>query len=93
MLLTSILSLSYNIFYHTKEKLHHFTHNEIVACECFYFDKAKILSSGKELNLSQMTNLDSSKLKGFAEDNFKFDEYGRKLSKRVENTGEKGENC
>ena len=30
--------------------------------------------------------LDSSKLKGFADDNFKFDENGRKLSKRVENT-------
>ena len=26
-----------------------------------------------------------SKLKGFADDNFKFDENGRKLSKRVEN--------
>ena len=35
--------------------------------------------------------LDSSKLKEFAEDNFKFDEYGRKLSKRVENTLGKGE--
>ena len=30
--------------------------------------------------------LDSSKLKEFADDNFKFDENGRKLSKRVENT-------
>ena len=29
--------------------------------------------------------LDSSKLKEFADDNFKFDENGRKLSKRVEN--------
>ena len=35
--------------------------------------------------------LDSSKLKEFAEDNFKFDKYGRKLSKRVENTVGKGE--
>ena len=33
----------------------------------------------------------SSKLKEFADDNFKFDENGRKLSKRVENTVEKGE--
>ena len=32
-----------------------------------------------------MTNF-SSKLKEFADDNFKFDENGRKLSKRVENT-------
>ena len=30
--------------------------------------------------------LDSSKLKEFADDNFKFDEKGRKLSKQVENT-------
>ena len=35
--------------------------------------------------------LDSSKLKEFAEDNFRFDENGRKLSKRVENTVGKGE--
>ena len=35
--------------------------------------------------------LDSSKLKEFADDNFKFDENGRKLSKWVENTGGKGE--
>ena len=35
--------------------------------------------------------LDTSKLKEFADDNFKFDENGRKLFKRVENTVEKGE--
>ena len=35
--------------------------------------------------------LDSSKLKEFADDNFKFGENGSKLSKRVENTVEKGE--
>ena len=35
--------------------------------------------------------LDSSKLKEFADDNFKFDENGRKFSKRVENTVGKGE--
>ena len=35
--------------------------------------------------------LDSSKLKKFADDNFKFDENGRKLSKQVENTVGKGE--
>ena len=34
--------------------------------------------------------LDTSKLKEFAGDNFKFDENGRKFAKRVENTG-KGE--
>ena len=37
--------------------------------------------------------LDPSKLKEFADGNFKFDENGRKLSKRIENTVEKGENA
>ena len=36
--------------------------------------------------------LDSSKLKDFAEDNFKFDENGITFSKWVENTG-KRRNC
>ena len=35
--------------------------------------------------------LDSSKLKEFADDNFKLDGNGRKFSKRVENTVGKGE--
>ena len=35
--------------------------------------------------------LDSTKLKEFADDNFKFDENGGKFSKQVENTGGKGE--
>ena len=35
--------------------------------------------------------LDSSKRKEFADDNFKFDENGRKISKCVENTVGKGE--
>ena len=35
--------------------------------------------------------LDSSKLKEFADDNFTFDENGRKLSKQVDNTVGKGE--
>ena len=42
-----------------------------------------------QLTLSQTTN--SPKLKEFADDNFKFDENGRKFSKRVENTVGKGE--
>ena len=35
--------------------------------------------------------LDSSKLKEFADNYFKYDENGRKLSKRVDNTVGKGE--
>ena len=42
------------------------------------------------LTLSQTTNF-NSKLKDFADDNFKFEENGRKLSKWVENTVGKGE--
>ena len=39
-----------------------------------------------------MTNfIDSSKLKEFADNNFKFGENGRKKSKCVENTAGKGE--
>ena len=46
----------------------------------------------KDPALSQTTqNLDSSKQKDFADDNFRFDEDGRKFSKRVENTVGKGE--
>ena len=41
--------------------------------------------------LTRRQILDSSKLKKFADDNFKFDENGRKLSKRVENSVGKGE--
>ena len=43
------------------------------------------------LTLSKWQILDSSKIKDFADDNFEFNENGRKFSKRVENTLEKGE--
>ena len=43
------------------------------------------------LPVTRQQILDSSKLKEFADDNFKFDENGRKLSKQVENTVGKGE--
>ena len=41
--------------------------------------------------LTRRQILDSSKLKEFADDNFKFDKNGRKLHKLVENTVGKGE--
>ena len=41
--------------------------------------------------LTRRQILDSSKLKELADDNFKFDENGRKLYYRVENTVGKGE--
>ena len=50
----------------------------------------KNLNSHLQL-ISRRQILDSSKLKEFADDNFKIDENGRKLSKQVENTVGKGE--
>ena len=74
---------------------------------CFNLDQSKILLSVNGLNQSLFQGtqsvtkktktfpkrhiLDSSKLKEFADDNFKFDGNGRKFSKRVENTVGKGE--
>ena len=43
------------------------------------------------LPITRRLNLDWSKLKRFADDNFEFDENSRKFSKRVENTVGKGE--
>ena len=45
------------------------------------------------LTLPQTTNFGWSKLKEFADDNFKFDENGRNLYKWVENTVGKEENA
>ena len=48
---------------------------------------------GKSKGLNSLPNdkiLDWSNLKEFTDNNFKFDENGRKLSKRVENTEGKG---
>ena len=48
---------------------------------------------GKGLNIhvTRRQILDSSNLKEFADDSFKFDENGKELSKWVENTVGKGE--
>ena len=48
-------------------------------------------STSTSLTLSQTTNIDSSKLKDFADDNFISDEKGREFSKDGENTVGKGE--
>ena len=63
------------------------------------FEWSKILLFGKELNycicpflpFPKRQILDSSKLKEFADDNFKFNENGRKFAIRVENTVGKGQ--
>ena len=51
----------------------------------------KVTKKAGQFHITRRLILDSSKLKEFADDNFKFDENGRKLSKRVENTVGKGE--
>ena len=64
----------------------------------FNFSVTFILWSESSFSLDQSRNLSFSKglmhlqkLKEFADNNFKFDENGRKLSKLVENTVGKGE--
>ena len=63
-------------------------------------DEVKPLSFGKELKYMTYESinplpddkfLDASKLREFADDNFKFEENGINLSKQVENTVGKGE--
>ena len=63
-------------------------------CHCVASFRPFVRACVHTLFLSPITRrhiLDSSKLKKFADDNFKFDENGRKLSKQVENTVGKGE--
>ena len=56
---------------------------------CKYFHFVKYMYFAILLTLSQI--LDSSKLKEFPDDDFKFKENGRKIFKRVENTAGKRE--
>ena len=52
------------------------------------FSEGQVLS---HLTFPKQQILDSSKLKVFEDDNFKFDENGKKFSKGIENTMGKGE--
>ena len=56
---------------------------------CILFFKSR--PSRSHLFFPKRQIIDSSKLKGFADDNFNFDENGVKFSERVENTVGKGE--
>ena len=58
---------------------------------CFNLDQSRILSSGNGLTLSQTANFIPFQTEVLADDNYKFHENGRKLSKWVENTDGKGE--
>ena len=59
---------------------------------CFlFFPDSKDEDQGVYLAFPKQQILDSFKLKEVADNNLKFDENGRKFSKRVENTVGKGE--
>ena len=84
MLVTSIFSLSHNVFYPYRNKFQFFSHAYFVIRQCFQF--------GKRVNpLPEDKILDRFTLKQSADDNFKFHENSRKFSKQVENTVGKGE--
>ena len=57
----------------------------------FYHKLTFICPNLNSLPLPKRQVLDSSKLKVFADDNFKFQKNGRKFSKPVENAVENGE--
>ena len=57
--------------------------HEYLSCRRDINEIMLLPASISQLTLSQTTNfIESSELKEFADDNFKFDENGRKLSKR-----------
>ena len=55
--------------------------------------KQVVLCEKDVLRFPKRQTFDSSKPKGFADDNFEFDDNDRKFSKLVENTGGKRRNC
>ena len=64
--------------------------NTNIVCEIRLYPEAEWVSEGSTGSFLKRQILDSSRLKEFADDNFKFDENARKLSKHVENTVGKG---
>ena len=76
-----------------KSFLNHKRMSSLIVLNCLHIISAivNILSTSYGNEHFKSKGLDSSKLKEFADDNFKFDENGSKLSKQVENTVGKGE--
>ena len=74
----------------TKQRDNHYLHLKVLAI-IILICGGNPLYSYFHLPITRQQILDSSKLKEFSDDNFKFDENSRKLSKRVENTVGKGE--
>ena len=71
----------------------------IIEAQGIYVQIARVSMLGRECDgklatvIHVLTLSDWSKLKEFADDNFKFDKNGRKLSKQVENTVGKRRDC
>ena len=82
---------NHNSFNFRTTRLHEISYIQISECGLYDFEHYFSYIPGSQLTLSQTTNLNASRLKEFAIDNFKFDENGMKFSKRVENTVEKRE--
>ena len=74
------------------ENIQSFSKNlKLSSANTFRLEEFKICCLGKGKPFPKRQILDSSKQKEFADDNFKFDENGRKFSKQAENTVGKGE--
>ena len=80
-------TLTQNTFSQVNSHTLHIFFNQVIQCRFHY----NMVTTSIFFNPLPNDSLDSSKLKDFADDNFKFDENGRKLSKSVENTVGKGE--
>ena len=61
------------------------------SAKAFNMDQSRLCCLVNDSPFPKQQTLDSSKPKEFADDNFKFDENGRRFSKLVENTVGKGE--
>ena len=91
LLITSNFSFSHSVFYPFEELSSVLIKFEIVVCNSLSLEESKTCRLGEGLPITRQQILDSSKLKEFADDDFKFDKNGRKLSKWVENLVGKGE--
>ena len=65
-------------------------HRDALNPSLLELDNSEIYTASLALPFPKRQILDSSKQEEFADDNFKLDENGRKLSKWVENTVGKG---
>ena len=94
MLVTSIFTFYHNVFYHTKDKNHHFSNNDFVFCICFHFGQGQhFVVCSRVYSLPNDKFLDLSKLKAFADDKINVTEKLKFVFGIVENIVRKGENA